>query len=99
MGNFQQEVWSLINEFKVFNMKSIPCTYNTSTDMFKHKVRLEDHSDLRDTLGRTWTYEVVNEDNKSLQQKIRKILLSPMPLVKIKLNKLLVARIIVSVHV
>ena len=67
MGNFEQEVWSLINKFKVFNMKSIPHTCNASTDMFKHNVRLEDHSSLRGTLGRTWTYEDVNEDIKSLQ--------------------------------
>ena len=98
MGNFQQEVWNFINQFKVFNMKSIPCTCNTSTDMFKHNARLEDHSDLRGTLGRTWTYEAIIEDTKSLWWKIRNILLSPKPLVKIKLNKLLVARIIVSVH-
>ena len=44
------------------------------------------------------TYEVVNEDTKSLWRKRRKILLSPKPLVKRKLNKLLVARIIVFVH-
>ena len=66
MGNFQQEVWSLINKFKLFNMKFIPRTCNTSTDMFKHNVRLEDHSDLWGTLGSTWTYEVVNEDTTSL---------------------------------
>ena len=63
--------------------------------MFKHNVRLEDHSDLLGKLGRTWTYEIVSEDTKSTWQKIRKILLSPKPLVKLKLNKLLVARIIV----
>ena len=79
-------------------MKSIPHTYNASTDMFKHNGRLEDHSDLRGTLERTWTYKVVNEDTKSLWRKRRKILLSPMSFVKIKLNKLLAARIIVSVH-
>ena len=66
MGNFQQEVWNVINKFKVFNMKSIPHTCNTSTDMFKQNVRLEDYSNLQGTLGRTWTYEVVNEDTKSL---------------------------------
>ena len=48
-------------------MKSIPHTCNTSTDMFKHNVKLEAHSDLWGTLGRTWTYEVVNEDTKSLR--------------------------------
>ena len=79
-------------------MKYISRTCNASTDMFKHNVRLEDHSNLWGTLGRTWSYEVVNEDTKSLQQNIRKILLSLKPLVKIKLNKLLEARIIVSVH-
>lgn len=63
--------------------------------MFKHIVRLEDHSDLWGTLGRTWTYEVVNEDIKSLRRKRQKLLLSPTPLVKIKLNTLLAARIIV----
>ena len=78
-------------------MKSIPHTCNASIDMFKHNVRLEDHSDLRGTLGSTWAYEVVNEDAKSLWWKRRKILLSPKLLVKIKLNKLLVARIIVSI--
>ena len=88
----------MINKFKVFNMKSIPHTCNASPDMFKHNVRLEDLSDLWGTLGRTWTYIVVNEDAKSLRRKIRKILLSPKPLVKIKLNKLLATRIIVSVH-
>ena len=46
MGNFQQEVWNLINQFKVFNMKPIPRTYNASTDMFKQNVRVEDHFDL-----------------------------------------------------
>ena len=66
--------------------------------MFKHNVKLEDHFNLRGTLGKTWTYEAVSEDNKSLRCKQRKILLSPKPLVKIKLNKLLAARIIVSVH-
>ena len=79
-------------------MKSIPRTCNISTDIFKHNVMLEDHSDLQGTLGRTWKYEVVNEDTKSLRWKIQKILLSPKPLVKIKLNKLLATRIIVSVH-
>ena len=49
-------------------MKSIPRTCNASTDMFKHNVRLEDHSHLRGTLGRTWKYKVVNEDTKSLQR-------------------------------
>ena len=98
MRNLQYEVWHLINQFKVFNMKYIPRTCNTSTDMFKHSVKLEDHSDLWGTLGRTWTYEVVNEDSKSLWQKRRKILLSPKLLVKIKLNKLLVVIIIVSFH-
>ena len=98
MGNFQLEVWSLINEFKVFKMRSIPCTCNASTNMFKQNVRVEDHFDLRGTLGRTWTYEVVNEDTKSLWQKRQKILLSPKSLVKIRLIKLLAARINVSVH-
>ena len=79
-------------------MKSITHTCNASTNMFKHNVRLEDHSDLWGTLGRTCTYEVVNEDTKSLCWKQQKILLSPKPLVKIKLNNLLAARIIVSVH-
>ena len=59
MGNFHQEVWSLINKFKVFKMKSIPHTFNTSTDMFKHIVSLEYHSNLQGSLGSTWTYEAV----------------------------------------
>ena len=79
-------------------MESIPHTCNDSTGMFKGNARLEDHSDLWGTLGRTWTYEVVNEDMKSFQRKPRKILLSPKTLVKIKLKRLLSARIIVSIH-
>jgi hypothetical protein len=98
MGNFQQEVWNLISHFKVFKMKSIPHTFNTSTDMFKHVVRLENHSELRDIIEKPWTYKTANEDIKYLQRKKHRILLSPNPLVKIKLNKLLAARIIVSVH-
>ena len=98
MVNFQQEVWSLINKFKVFNIKSIPHTFNTSIDMFKHNVRLVEHSNLRDKIGRTWTYETANEATKSLWWKKQKILLSSNTLVKIEFNKLLVARIIVSVH-
>lgn len=98
MGNFQQEVWSLINQFEVFNIKSIPHTFNTSTNMFKHNVRLEEHFNLWDKIGMTWTYETANEDTKYLQRKKQKILLSPYPLVKIKLNTLLAARIIVSIH-
>ena len=75
MGNFQQEVWILINKFKMFKMKSIPHTFNTSTNMFKHTVRLENHSDLRDIIERSWTYKISNEDTKSLQQKKQRILL------------------------
>ena len=58
-------------------MESIPRTCNTSTDMFKHNVRLEDHFEFRGSLGRTWTYEDFDEDTKYLQRKRRKILLSP----------------------
>ena len=76
-------------------MKFIPHTFNTSTNMFKHIVRLEDHSNLRDIIERAWTYKTANEDTKSLRGKKQRILLSPNPLVKIKLNKLLAARIIV----
>ena len=79
-------------------MKSIPHTCNARTNMFKHNVGLEDHSDLRDTLQSTSTYESINEDTKSLWWKQRNILLSPKLLVKIKLNKLLAARIVVSIH-
>ena len=79
-------------------MKSIPRTCNASTNMFKHNVRLEDPSDLQGTLKRTWVYEVVNEDTKSLRWKKQRIILSPNPLVKIKLNKLLAAKIFFSVH-
>ena len=79
-------------------MKSIPHTCNASTDMFKDNVRLEDHSDLRCTLGRTWKYEAINEDIKSLRRKLQKILLSPKPLVKIKINKLLAARMFPSMN-
>ena len=83
MGNFQQEVWRLINQFEVFNIKSISHTFNTSTTIFKHNVRLEEHSNLRDKIRRTWTYETANQDTKSLQWKKQKILLSSNPLVKI----------------
>ena len=79
-------------------MISIPHTFNNSTDMFKHIVRLENHSDLQDIIEKPWAYKTANEDIKSLRRKKHRILLSPNPLVKIKLNKLLAARIIVSVH-
>ena len=79
-------------------MKSIPHTFNTNIDMFKHIVRLEIHSDLRDIIEKSWTYKTANEDIKSLRWKKHRILLSPNPLVKIKLNKVLAARISVSVH-
>ena len=98
MGNLQKELWSLISQFKVFKMKSIPHTLNTSTDMFKHTIRLENHSDLRDIIEKPWTYKTAKEDIKSLRRKKHRILFSPNPLVKIKLNKLLAARIIVSIH-
>ena len=98
MGNFPQEVWNLISHFKVFKMKSIPHTFNTSADMFKHILRQENHSDLRDIIEKLWTYKTANKDIKSLQQKKHRILFLPNLLVKIKLNKLLATRIIVSVH-
>ena len=79
-------------------MKYIPHTFNTSTDMFKHIVRLENHSDFRDIIEKPWTYKTGNDDIKSLWRKKHRILFSPNPLVKIKLNKLLAARIIVSIH-
>ena len=79
-------------------MKSIPHTFNTSTDMFKHIVRLENHSDLRDIIEKPWTYKTANEDIKFVRRKKHRILFSPNPLVKIKLNKLLASRIIVSIH-
>ena len=88
----------MINKLEVFNIKSIPRTCNSSTDMFKHNVRIKYHSNLQGTLGRTWTYDAINEDSKYLCWKRQTILLSPKPLVKIKLNKLLATRIIVSVH-
>ena len=66
--------------------------------MFKHMVRLEHHSDLRDIIEKPWTYKTANEDIKSLRWKKQRILFSPNPLVKIKLNNLLEARIIISVH-
>ena len=82
----------------MLKIKSIPHTFNTSTDMFKHTVRLENHSDLRDIIEKPWTYKTANEDTKSLRWKKHRILFSPNPLVKIKLNKLLASRIIISVH-
>ena len=88
----------MINKFEVFNMKSIPRTCNASIDMFKHMVRLEHHSDLRDIIEKPWTYKTTSKDIKSLWRKKHRILFSPNPLVKIKINKLLAARIIVSVH-
>ena len=82
----------------MFKLKSIPHTFNTSTDMFKHIVGLDNHSDLRDIIEKPWTYKTANEDIKSLQRKKHRILFSPNPLVKIKLNKLLEGKIIVLVH-
>jgi len=79
-------------------MKSIPHTFSTSTGMFKHIVKRENHSNLRDIIEKPWTYKTANEDIKSLRLKKHRRLSSPNPLVKIKLNKLLVARIIVSIH-
>ena len=73
MGNFQQEVWNLISHFKVFKMKSILHTFNTSTDMFKHTIRL----DLRDIIEKPWTYKTANEDIKYLRWKKHRILFSP----------------------
>ena len=98
MGNFQQEVWNLISQFKVFKVKSIPHTFYTSTDMFKHTVGLENHFDLWDIVEKPWRYKTANEDIKSLRQKTQKILLSSNPLVQIESNKLLASRIIVSFH-
>jgi hypothetical protein len=79
-------------------MKSIPHTFNTSTNMFKHTVKQENHFDLRDIIEKPWTYKTSNEDIKYLWWKKHRILLSPNTLVKIKLNKLLASRIIVLVH-
>lgn len=66
-------------------------------------VRLENHFDLQDTFIKTmnntsWKYEVAKEYTKYLRQRLQKIYPSSKPLVKIKLNKLLAARRIVSVH-
>ena len=66
--------------------------------MFKHTAKLENNSDLQDIIEKPWTYKTANEDIKSLWQKKHRILFPPNPLVKIKLNKLLASRIIVSVH-
>ena len=65
-------------------MKSIPHKFNISTDMFKHTGKLENHSDLRDIIEKSWTYKTTNEDIKSLRRKKHRILFSPNPLVKIK---------------
>ena len=97
MENYQQEVWNLIDKFEAFNLKFIHYTCSASTEMLKYNVR-QDHSDLKEKLRKKWKYEVVNQDTKSLRWKLQKILLSSNPLVKMKLNKLLAARIIVSVH-
>ena len=64
-------------------------------------VRLEYLFDLRDTYIKTrnclsWNYEVVKEDTEYLLQRLRKIY--PKPLLKMKSNKLLATRRIVSVH-
>ena len=66
-------------------------------------VRLENLFDLQDTLIETmnnpsWKYEVVKEYTKSLRQRLQKIYPSLKLLIKMKLNKLLAARGIVSVH-
>ena len=33
LKNYQQEVWELINKFKAFNIKSIPCSMNYEVNM------------------------------------------------------------------
>jgi hypothetical protein len=52
---------------------------------------LENHFDLRDTFKRTM--------NESSQRKFRKLYSTHKPIVKTKLNKLLLAQIITSIHV
>ena len=64
---------------------------------------MENHFNLHGTLIQTmnnllWKYEVFKEDTKSLRQGLQKIYPLPKPLVKMKLNKLLAARLVVSVH-
>ena len=52
---------------------------------------LENHFDVQDTFQRAM--------NKSSQQKFRKLYSTHKPIVKMKLNKLLAARMITSIHV
>jgi ribonuclease HI len=87
MGNFQQEVCNLISHFEVFKMKSIPHTFNNSTDMFKHMVRLENHSNFRDIVEKPWPYKTANEDIKFVRRKKHRILFSPNPLMKRKIKQ------------
>ena len=60
-------------------------------------IRLENifnlqHTHIKEKNNPSWKYEEVKKDTKSLQQRSQKLI------VKMKLNKLLVARIIISVH-
>ena len=66
-------------------------------------VKLENHFDLQDKFIKTtnissWKYEVVKNDIEYLWKRLQNIYASPKPLVKMKLNKLLVARLAVSIH-
>ena len=66
-------------------------------------IKMENLFDLQDTFIKTtsnppWKYEAIKEDTKYLLQRLQNIYPSPKLLVKMKLNKLLVGRIIVSIH-
>lgn len=47
LNNYQQEVWSFINKFDTFDIKSIPYTYNSDTKMLideASKLNIDDGS-------------------------------------------------------
>ena len=79
-------------------MKSIPHTFNTSTDMFKHTVRLENHSDLRDIIKNHGHIKLLTKILNLYGGRNIGYYCHQIRIAKIKLNKLLAARIIVSVH-
>jgi HD superfamily phosphohydrolase len=62
-----------------------------SNQNFEMQYLLENHFDLQDTFKRTI--------DESSQRKFRKLYSTPKPIVKMKFNKLLAARMITSIHV
>ena len=83
----------IINEEQLESLLQAPILYENPEfrdPLSNHIIRLENHSSLQDTFKRTM--------NGYLQRKLRKIYSSPKLVVKMKPNKLLAARIIISIH-